>query len=62
MQMKYFLLLSLFLAGCDSEVDSIDMYKLAKLENGKSFVCYNITSPEEIAGRYCTKYKGKSTE
>lgn len=47
----------LLLVSCDREQASF--YKAAK-DNPDSEVCYNVTRPEHLVGRYCLYYKGKA--
>lgn len=61
--MRYLLILSLLLTGCNVSVGNSDE-KLIMLHNkaqamAPKRVCYQVTAPNEIKGQYCLQYMGE---
>lgn len=60
--MKYIFLLSFLLVSCTDEDQLVSMYQEAKDAGHGYQICYNISEPISIQGRYCTQYVGPRTK
>ena len=53
--MKYAFIIIVALSGCAGESEIIDILTMAKHAKDDSRVCFFITRPIELAGRYCVE-------